>query len=145
MKTIDNTLLNFEDIQIYADNLIDSGRAENEPPLTQKERSELILRYLHTFLEWNLLDKYVYSSVWVLNYVSIKDNSHNALTTTIKTGTQKEAKKIAIEKISRYLRTPIHFEYDDQDNLEEDLYMVVDSRGVYRGMVEIQLEKIETR
>jgi len=58
MKTINDTL-SFEDIQVYDDMLIDSvaeAASMDGPQIAafiNKERPELIARWIHNFLEWD--------------------------------------------------------------------------------------------
>jgi len=86
-----------------------------------------------------VFNEYIYPSTWKLSYSSVEENIHKPITMIVRAKTQEEIEEIVVEKISLFLGMSIHLKQDEE--VGEDLYMVVDSSNIYRGMVEIQPEK----
>lgn len=82
MKTQED-VLSFEDIQIYDDYLIDTAAEIREiaqdkrghliADCIDEARPQLIDRLIHTFLEWDLYDKYIYHLGWSLTYTACQE------------------------------------------------------------------------
>lgn len=126
MKTA-NDVLSFEDITQHND-LLGGEMLEN-----YKEEAE---RFIHTFLEWNLYNKYIYHLGWSLEYVSTSQGNCDPIIMNTRVDTLQEAELMAMKKVGRFLGTQVHLE---QNNTRDDsLYKVIDKIGAYRGMVKIQ-------
>lgn len=150
MKTQED-VLSFEDITTYDNHLIDLVElCENEGSPTgnqianfiNEERPQLVERFVHTFLEWDLYDGYIYNLGWSLTYTACQGD-HSPIVAGTRVDTLQEAEIIAIKKISRFLGEQVHLEAmkDCQDIYQpspyDGFYKVTNGAGDYRGMVEI--------
>lgn len=126
MKTA-NDVLSFEDINQNGAFLLGA---------TLEDFKEETERFVHTFLEWDLYDNYIYNLGWRISY----QTTHQAVnlvpvTFNSRVDTLQEAELIAAKKVSRYLGTTIQLEPLAE---LENYYGVIDNAGNYNGMVEIE-------
>jgi len=137
MKTADD-VLSFEDLILHNDFLVGDQLEDH------KDETE---RFIHTFLEWDLYEKYIYHLGWSLEYTSTSQGISKPVVMNTRVDTLQEAELIAMKKVSRFLGTQIHLEPIDvsADNLyraidshDDNFYSIIDEAGAYRGMVEIQ-------
>lgn len=131
MKT-QNDVLSFEDIETHRIDQFNLWCKHN----SHLYNEQLYERFIHTFLEWNLYDKYIYHLGWTLKYISVSQGDCNPIISTTRVDTLQEAEIIAMKKISRYLGIQIHLEQNTMVN--GDLYKVIDKVGAYHGIIEIQ-------
>jgi len=99
---------------------------------------DMTKRFIHTFLEWDLYDKYIYHSSWNITYYQ-KDKTQTPIVFTTKTDNIQDVEAVAKRKISRLLGKTIHFEKWDglASNELGEIYKIVDKLGSYHGTVKI--------
>jgi len=151
MKTQED-VLSFEDITTYDNHLIDLVElCENEGSPTgsqianfiNEERPQLVERFVHTFLEWNLYDNYIYKTGWRISYKSEKWSTP-CIGAITRVDTLEEAVLIAIKKVSRLLGKMVHLEAMKMSTViahpspYDGFYKAIDGVGAYCGMVEIE-------
>lgn len=128
-KITADDVLSFADLT--AQTIVEATELEGSDNL--KEMSD---RWIHTFLEYELYDRYIYSRGWTLEYVSASQGQAEPVVTTTKVDTLQEAEIIAVERFSRMLKKPVHLESMKLDD-GENLYKIIDGTGIYRGMIRI--------
>lgn len=104
--------------------------------------SEMTRRFIHTFLEWDLCDKYVYHNEWNATYHK-SDEMPLPVTYIIRADALQEVKAIVARRLSRTLKTRVHLKKWAgllADELDE-IYKVVDKLGSYHGSVKIRRNK----
>jgi len=153
MKSADNVpsaTLSFEDlyisnalqIDLFLDNL-------NEPEASNifLDSDELSERLIHTFLEWDLYDEYVYRNEWSLDCILFLSTDDPPKTITkdlkIRVDTIREAKALAKEKISQLLDYEIFLDvFSSNSFLSEDdsghIYKIADYEGNHCGTLIIE-------
>lgn len=100
-------------------------------------------RFIHTFLEWDLYDDYIYKAGWKISYTACQGD-RPPIDTTTRVDTIEEAVLIAIKKVSRLLGKMVHLEAMKMSTViahpspYDGFYKVVDGAGEYCGMVEIE-------
>lgn len=107
-----------------------------------KNVTEMSDRLIHTFLEWDLYDSYIYNLGWSLTYTASKSGQPPIITGT-RVDTLQEAEIMAIKKVSRFIGEQVHLEsMKESSDIShpspyDTFYKVLNRTDEYCGMVEI--------
>lgn len=144
MKT-QNDVLSFHDLDVqreasYRDEL---GNLSDVALRDSRAVEQMSERLIHTFLEWDLYDKYIYHLGWSVTYTACDTHVHPPIVAGTRVDTLQEAEIMAIKKVSRFIGEQVYLESmkDCQDiycpSPYDTFYKVLNGADEYRGMVEI--------
>jgi len=136
MKT-QNDVLSFHDLE--AQRVLQQKFLGGNLTKDMREKTE---RLIHTFLEWDLYDKYIYHLGWSLTYTSYQSSQPPIIAGT-RVDTLQEAEIMAIKKVSRFIGEQVHLESMKESpdishpSPYDTFYKVFNGADEYCGMVEI--------